>query len=197
MHQRFSLAVRWFSLILIFAAAVSAAVGEAHEAIIIGLIVIGSCLLGFSQEYGGSDLCPSLHDELRPGELLFAFVTFGFLLFVVKAGAPTFRTAWFIESLLTELGIVLVIRTGKTFWTSRPSTPLLTLTAAVVLFAVAISYLPHASWFGFVPSPWWVTAGLFGITLAHLAASEVTKHLFRPWDPKQPKRRRRLPRHLS
>ncbi|MBL8581502.1 MAG: HAD-IC family P-type ATPase, partial [Rhizobiaceae bacterium] len=41
-------------LILTFAAAVSAFVGEGNEAVIIGLIVFVSCALSFTQEYGAS-----------------------------------------------------------------------------------------------------------------------------------------------
>ena len=41
-------------LILIFAAIVSAFVGEGSEAAIIGAIVLASCLLSFTQEYGAS-----------------------------------------------------------------------------------------------------------------------------------------------
>jgi Mg2+-importing ATPase len=39
-------------LVLVFAAIVAASFGERHDAIIIGIIVLASCLLGFSQEYG-------------------------------------------------------------------------------------------------------------------------------------------------
>ncbi|MGN6538121.1 MAG: cation-translocating P-type ATPase, partial [Mesorhizobium sp.] len=41
-------------LILIFAAVVSAFVGEGSEAVIIGIIVLASCVLSFTQEYGAS-----------------------------------------------------------------------------------------------------------------------------------------------
>ncbi|TGV73860.1 magnesium-translocating P-type ATPase, partial [Mesorhizobium sp. M2D.F.Ca.ET.145.01.1.1] len=41
-------------LILIFAACVSAFVGEGQEAAIIGAIVLASCVLSFTQEYGAS-----------------------------------------------------------------------------------------------------------------------------------------------
>ena len=42
---------------------------------------------------------------------LFDFLTFGFLLLVMHASVDTFRTAWFVESLLTQLAIVLIVRT--------------------------------------------------------------------------------------
>jgi len=108
----------------------------------------------------------------------FDFVTFGFLIFLAGATAQLFQTAWFIESLITELAIVLVVRTRKPFMKSRPSIMLSWLTLAVGIFALAIPYLPGSGWFGFVPLPAPVMAGLMAITLAYLAASETTKRLF-------------------
>ena len=42
---------------------------------------------------------------------VFDFLTFGVLLLVFQAAPEEFRTGWFIESLLTELVIALVVRT--------------------------------------------------------------------------------------
>lgn len=108
----------------------------------------------------------------------FDFMTFGFLVFVAHATAQTFQTAWFIESLITELAIVLVVRTRKAFWQSRPSALLIWLTAGTFLVAVASPILPYAAWFGFVPLPMPIMAGLFVITMMYLIASEATKHWF-------------------
>ena len=108
----------------------------------------------------------------------FDFMTFGFLIFVAHATAETFQTAWFIESLITELAIVLVVRTRKAFWQSRPSALLVWLTAGTFLVAVATPILPYAAWFGFVPLPLPIMAGLFAITIMYLIASEATKHWF-------------------
>jgi Mg2+-importing ATPase len=118
----------------------------------------------------------------------FDFITFGFLLLLAGATAQIFQTAWFVESLVTELAIVLIVRTRKAFWKSRPSALLSWLTLATALLAVAIPYLPGATWFGFVPLPAKVMAGLAAITLAYLAASEAIKSWFFP-------RERRLARH--
>ena len=42
---------------------------------------------------------------------VFDYVTFGALLYWLRATEPEFQTGWFVESLMTELFIVLVIRT--------------------------------------------------------------------------------------
>jgi Mg2+-importing ATPase len=108
----------------------------------------------------------------------FDFVTFAFILLLAGATAQVFQTAWFVESLVTELAIVLIVRTRKPFWGSRPSALLSWLTLAVALLAVAIPYLPGADWFGFLPLSTQVMAGLILITVAYLAASEAIKSRF-------------------
>ncbi len=109
---------------------------------------------------------------------LFDFTTFAFLLFLASATEQVFQTGWFVESLITQLMIVLVVRTRGNFWQSSPSPLLSGLTLAVALFAVAIPYLPGAGWFGFVPLPLPIMAGLAAITIAYLAASEAIKRWF-------------------
>ena len=51
---------------------------------------------------------------------VFDFLTFGALLLVFRAAPDLFRTGWFVESLLTELVIALVVRTRRPFFRSRP-----------------------------------------------------------------------------
>ncbi|MER8781226.1 magnesium-translocating P-type ATPase [Mesorhizobium sp. M1006] len=109
---------------------------------------------------------------------LFDFGTFAFLLLFAHATAAAFQTGWFVESLLTELAIVLIVRTHRAFWTSRPSPLLAWLTFGVGVVAIIIPYLPFAAWFGFVPLPLPVLAGLVAITALYLLASEATKRWF-------------------
>ncbi|WP_081709599.1 magnesium-translocating P-type ATPase [Mesorhizobium erdmanii] len=106
---------------------------------------------------------------------LFDFATFAFLLVVVHAAAAEFQTAWFVESLLTQLSILLVVRTRKTFWLSRPSRLLACLALAVGIVAVTMPYMRFAAWFGFVPLPLSVLAGLLSISAAYVLVSELTK----------------------
>lgn len=121
---------------------------------------------------------------------LFDFATFAFLLFVAHATAAAFQTGWFVESLLTELAIVLIVRTHRAFWASRPSPLLAWLTLAVGVVAIMIPYLPFAAWFGFVPLPLPVLAGLVAITALYLLASEATKRWFFGRESRQSQRKR-------
>jgi Mg2+-importing ATPase len=129
----------------------------------------------------------------------FDFLTFGFLLLAMHATADTFRTAWFVESLITQLAIVLVVRTHMAFWKSRPSPMLTMLTLGIALLAVAFPYLPFAAWFGFVALPLPIVAGLLAISILYVIVSEATKRWFfargREAHLRRTAKRRGLPSH--
>ena len=109
---------------------------------------------------------------------LFDFLTFGILLLVLRSTADQFRTAWFLESVFTELLIMLVIRTRKRFWRSRPGKYLLLGTVAVGVATLVLPYTPVGGLLGFVPIPLPILLVLGGIALAYAIASEVAKYLF-------------------
>jgi Mg2+-importing ATPase len=109
---------------------------------------------------------------------LFDLMTFLFLLIIAKSTANLFQTGWFVESLMTELTIVFVVRTQRPIWKSHPGAWLMRLSAGVAVLAAALPYTPAAAWFGLVPLPLPVMAGLGLITLLYLAASEAAKHWF-------------------
>ena len=109
---------------------------------------------------------------------LFDFLTFGLLLFVFAATPELFRTGWFVESLLTELVIALVVRTRRPFWRSRPGNVLLWSSFGVMALTFAIPYLPHASLLDFTPLPAGVVLSLVGIAALYVASTEVLKGSF-------------------
>jgi Mg2+-importing ATPase len=109
---------------------------------------------------------------------VFDYLTFGVLAWWLQAAAPEFQTGWFIESLMTELLIVLVIRTRRPFFRSRPGTVLLTATLVVAGTTVFLPYSPLGPLFGFVPLPPRLVLMLVGITGGYLLASELVKHWF-------------------
>jgi Mg2+-importing ATPase len=109
---------------------------------------------------------------------VFDFLTFGLLIWVFHAAPAEFQTTWFVESLLTELVIALVVRTRRAFFRSRPGAALLGLTLLIAAITPVLAYLPFMSVFGFVPVPWTLTALVLGITALYVAAAEVTKRWF-------------------
>ncbi len=106
---------------------------------------------------------------------IFDMLTFGALLFVYRATPDEFRTAWFVESLLTELVIALVVRTRRPFFRSRPGTVLLWSTAVLILLTLAIPYLPLVSYLGMIPLPLTLMGTLCGITTLYVLSAELLK----------------------
>lgn len=109
---------------------------------------------------------------------IFDFLTFGVLLYIFHASAELFRTGWFIESLLTELVIALVVRTRRPFFNSKPGKLLLVLTLTLIGLTLALPYLPGVGTLGFIPIPGAVIATLMGITTVYIFAAELTKRWF-------------------
>jgi Mg2+-importing ATPase len=113
---------------------------------------------------------------------VFDFLTFGALLRLFDATPQLFRTGWFVESLLTELVIALVVRTRRPFFRSRPGTLLWTSTAAIIALTFAIPFLPFAGVLGFAVLPTTVLLTLIGITVLYIGAVELAKAWFyRRW----------------
>jgi len=109
---------------------------------------------------------------------VFDLVTFAALLLAFSAAARVFRTAWFVESLLTELLIALVVRTRRPFYLSRPGRLLLVSTAGVAALTLSIPYLPGSHAFGFVPLAPGIMAAILGITATYVTVTDLFKRRF-------------------
>jgi Mg2+-importing ATPase len=109
---------------------------------------------------------------------LFDFITFGLLLWVMSAGPELFRTGWFVESLLTELVIALVVRTRRPFWRSRPGDLLLWSSVAVMALTFLVPFLPRASMLGFTPLPAGVLLSLVTVAALYVGSTEILKVSF-------------------
>ena len=110
---------------------------------------------------------------------VFDYLTFGTLLLIVRATEGQFRTGWFIESLFTELFILLVVRTRRPLFRSKPGRYLWISTLLVGVGTLIFPYLPFAgSIFGFVPLSPLTLSLLIAITLLYVLANEVAKRIF-------------------
>jgi P-type Mg2+ transporter len=108
----------------------------------------------------------------------FDFITFGLLLFLLKAGVDQFRTGWFIESVISASMVVLVIRTRRPFFRSRPSRYL---TAATIMVCAAASLLPYTPLrgpFGFVEIDQIFMLMVFGIVALYVVSADLVKRAF-------------------
>jgi Mg2+-importing ATPase len=109
---------------------------------------------------------------------LFDAIAFGAFWLATGGAAQAFRTAWFAESLLTEVIVMLVIRTRRPCWRSTPGRALWVTSACVCALAVAMPYLPGASALGFVPLPAALLTLVLAISLAYALASELGKRRY-------------------
>ena len=118
---------------------------------------------------------------------MFDFLTFAAMFYIFR-GLRTeenkeifeqlFHTGWFIESTLTGLMILAVVRTQRPFFLSRPGRLFLLATVAMALLAIWLPYSPFAAALGFVKPPAILLVIVIGITLLYGAGMEVVKWLF-------------------
>ena len=110
-----------------------------------------------------------------PVSSIFDFLTFWVLLTVFRASEPVFHTGWFVESLVTQTLVLLVIRTTANPLRSRASGPLTWSIIGVVALGVAIPYLPIARALGFTPLPARFFLVLTPLTAAYLILVQLVK----------------------
>jgi Mg2+-importing ATPase len=109
---------------------------------------------------------------------LFDYLTFGVLLYVLHATPAQFRTGWFMESVVSASLIVLVVRTRKPFFKSRPGKYLLLATLLVVALTLVLPLTPVARVFEFTLLPLKFVPILAIIVALYVFFAELTKAWF-------------------
>ena len=105
----------------------------------------------------------------------FDFITFAVLIWIFSVRADEFRTAWFVESLLTELAVAFVVRTKRPLFRSSPGSLMVKLSLVVMLIAFLLPYLPFAVIIGFAPLRFSILGAIVMIVLGYVAAAELVK----------------------
>ena len=109
---------------------------------------------------------------------VFDMLTFGVLLWVFHAAPPEFRTGWFVESVISASAIVLVIRTRRACFSSKPGRYLLLATLAVAALTLLLPYTPLAAPLGFTPMPLSFLLLLAVILIGYVMTAEFVKRRF-------------------
>jgi Mg2+-importing ATPase len=112
---------------------------------------------------------------------VFDYLTFALLLFLLQATPAEFRTGWFMESVISASCIVLVIRSRRPFYRSRPATILLLATLLVTGATLVLPWTPLAEPLGFAPLPWYFYLFIAGMVAVYVIAAELTKRFFYRW----------------
>jgi len=109
---------------------------------------------------------------------VFDYLTFAFLLLVLHTTQEQFRTAWFVESIVSAILIVLVIRTRRPFTKSKPGGYLLLATLVIITVTVFIPFSPVGTILGFQPLSIQLLGVLAVIVAAYVVCAEVAKRVF-------------------
>jgi len=109
---------------------------------------------------------------------LFDVITFITLLYVLKVKESAFQTGWFIESILTELFILFIIRTHNNFFKSKPGKYLFILSIVGLVITLGLPYLPFANDFGLTPLPFLNLGAMLAIVAAYIITADLLKVWF-------------------
>jgi Mg2+-importing ATPase len=109
---------------------------------------------------------------------VFDYLTFGVLLFILHATPDQFRTGWFLESVVSAALIVLVIRSRRPFFKSRPSRYLFMATLLVVIVTVIFPLTPLGQVFGFNQLPILFSLLIGIVIMTYIVTAEVAKRMF-------------------
>lgn len=109
---------------------------------------------------------------------VFDYMTFGILLFIFPGMVEQFRTGWFIESVISASMIVLVIRSRRPFFKSKPGKYLLAATLFIGIVTLCFPLTPFAAPFGFKPLPISIIL-LIGVIIGiYILTAEIVKRFF-------------------
>lgn len=109
---------------------------------------------------------------------VFDYLAFAILFIGFRADQATFQTSWFSFSILTELLILMVMRTQQPFFKSRPAPILLYSSIVVALIAYALPYLPFSGLLRIEPVDPLITLALIGMAFLYIVVTEIAKHYF-------------------
>lgn len=106
---------------------------------------------------------------------IFDIVTFVVLRFGFHASAALFRGGWFVESTLTELAVMMVLRTRRRFWRSKPGSGLFWASAVLAVLAIAIPYTSVGRVIGLAALPLNLILILLGLIGVYIVLNEIAK----------------------
>jgi P-type Mg2+ transporter len=114
---------------------------------------------------------------MGPLSSFFDLLTFGGLLYFFHASPTEFRTAWFLESMATQILVIFIIRTNGRPWRDRPRPALVATSLGALLFAIILPFTPVGGWFGFQAPPLMLTCALGAVVVVYLVCAELLKSI--------------------
>ena len=108
---------------------------------------------------------------------IFDIITFLSLYFVLKVNESAFQTGWFVESILTELFILFIVRTHKNFFKSKPGKYLFILSILGLIITIGLPYSIINNKIGLVALP----LNQLGIMVFIVASYIITADWLKVW----------------
>lgn len=109
---------------------------------------------------------------------VFDYMTFAVLLFIFKANEETFHTGWMLESIISAMVVMIIVRTARPVFVSRPSNKLLIAIICVAAALLAIIYSPINIYLGLSSLPIKLLLALLGVSLIYALTAEILKKSF-------------------
>ena len=109
---------------------------------------------------------------------LFDITLFLLLIYVFQAAEPSFQTAWFIESLATQILVIYIIRSRHSIFRSRPSKWLIMTTLFSIIAGIVVTCTSVGSFFGFMPLSGLYFGTIAVLVMVYLLLVEYTKRWF-------------------
>ena len=109
---------------------------------------------------------------------VFDYLTFAVLLFVFKANEGLFHTGWMLESIISAMVVMIIVRTARPVFVSRPSNKLLIAIICVAAALLAIIYSPINMYLGLISLPIKLLLALLGVSLIYALTAEILKKSF-------------------
>ncbi len=123
---------------------------------------------------------------MGPLSSVFDFLTFAALIYLFHATPDEFRTAWFLESMATQILVIFIIRTNGTPWSNRADPVLTASSLSALAIALILPFTPAGPWFGFVTPPAALLAGIAFLVAVYLVCAEGLKSFaIRPARPRR------------
>jgi Mg2+-importing ATPase len=118
-----------------------------------------------------------------PVSSVFDITTYAVMWFIFGANSPEhqtlFQSGWFVEGLMTQTLVVHMIRTRKIpFIQSRPATPLLLATLAIMAIGIFLPMGPYASYFKFEALPLHYFSILAVILVGYMLLTQAMKSFY-------------------
>ena len=109
---------------------------------------------------------------------VFDYITFAVLLLLFNADEKFFQTGWMLESVISAVVVMLIVRTARPFLKSQPSKKLLLAIVGIVILLIAIAYSPMNVYLGLISLPFKAFASLLAISFVYAVTAELLKKNF-------------------